>query len=175
MLENKNKKFKCSDKTKIYLKLCFNFLLNFLILLILLCGIYDISILNIIQSTYLILAIIDWICITTYNLIKIVLMPLGKLPPIKYCFKLWIIFYIPSFILMFIGVVYDIFKVFLTSGISGVIMYYLLFVFACILFVCFAINDHKNIEKQYQLSKEKVNPSQLREEEMQDVSNFKKE
>ena len=176
MLENKESNFKFSDKLKLYFKLGFNFILNFFILLILFVGIYDISILNSLQSIYLILAVIDWICITTYYFIKLISIPLDNLPSIKYCSKFWNIFHIPAFILIFIGVIYDLFKVFSSSGLSGIFMYYLLFIIICGLFICFSLNDFKNIEKQYQLSKDgniSYQLNKLHEEEMKDARSFK--
>ncbi len=167
----------CCYKSKccIYSLLIFYALINLFILIILLLSCYDISILNFIQKVYLILAVINWILLPFYCFYKFYLIYFGKLSEEYSPKKIWKLIHLPGFIIIGIALIYDLFKVSATSGVAGLVIYYLIFLIVCAIFVIFAILDYCGIKSQIEISLNKSERFPLNEEhEMKDMSKIEK-
>ena len=148
-------------KCCIYSLLIIYSLINLFILIILLLSCYDISILNFIQKVYLILTVINWILLLCYCFYKLYLIYFGKLSEEYSPKKIWKIVHLPGFIIIGIALIYDLFKVPATSGVAGLVIYYLIFL----------IVDYCGIKSQIEMSLNKSERFPLNEEhELRDVS-----
>ena len=58
--------------------------------------------------------------------------------------KIWKFIHLSGFIIIGIALIYDLFKVSATSGVGGLVIYYLIFLIICTIFVIFAILDYWN-------------------------------
>ena len=163
------------SKCCIYSLLIFYALINLFILIILLLSCYDISILNFIQKVYLILAVINWILLPFYCFYKFYLIYFGKLSEEYSPKKIWKLIHLPGFIIIGIALIYDLFKVSATSGVAGLVIYYLIFLIVCANFIIFAILDYCGIKSQIEMSLNKSERFPLNEEhEMRDISKIEK-
>ena len=163
------------SKCCIYSLLIFYALINIFILIILLLSCYDISILNFFQKVYLILAVINWILLPFYCFYKFYLIYFGKLSEEYSPKKIWKLVHLPGFIIIGISLLYDLFKVPATSGVAGLVIYYLIFLIVCAIFVIFAILDYCGINAQIEMSLNKSERFPLNEEhELRDVSKIEK-
>ena len=162
-------------KCCIYSLLIVYSLINLFILIILLLSCYDISILNFIQKVYLILTVINWILLLCYCFYKLYLIYFGKLSEEYSPKKIWKIVHLPGFIIIGIALIYDLYKVPATSGVAGLVIYYLIFLIICAIFVIFSILDYCGIKSQIEMSLNKSERFPLNEEhELRDVSRNEK-
>ena len=167
----------CCYKSKccIYSLLIFYALINLFILIILLLSCYDISILSFFQKVYLILAVINWIVLLFYCFYKLYLLYFGKLSEEYSPKKIWKLIHLPGFVIIGIALIYDLFIVPDKSGVVGLVIYYLIFLIICAIFIVFAILDFFGIKSQIEMSLNKSQRFPLNEEhEMKDISRDEK-
>ena len=160
----------CDLKSKcgIYMTLIGNIIINIQFLAILILTSYNISILNIFQKIFLILSIINWIILPIYYIYKFFLVILGKFSEKYSPKKFWKIINIPGFVIIGISLIYDLFIVPTTSGFSGFLMYYIFFVIKCTIFIILSIYDFFGIEKQIEISQNKLKKLSANKEEKQE-------
>ena len=162
----------CCNKSKssIYFFLIGNILLNIIILIVLLISTYDLAILNWYQKAYLIITIIVWIILIIYSTLKLFLIIFGKFTQGLYPKKVWLFIHVPAFSIVGFALIYDLYKVPTTSGIPGLLIYYLLMVIICALFIFSSLNDYFKIQSQIDLSQNKVHIVPLEEENDYNIS-----
>ena len=160
----------CDLKSKygIYMTLIGNIIINLQFLAILIITSYNISILNFFQKIFLILSIINWIILPIFFIYKFLLIILGKFSEKYSPKKTWKIINIPGFVIIGISLIYDLFIVPTTSGISGFILYYICFVIICSIFIILSIYDFFGIEKQIEISQNKFEKLSANKEQKQE-------
>ena len=156
------------SKCGIYMTLIGNIIINIQFLAILILISYNISILNFFQKIFLILSIINWIILLFYFIYKLFLIIFGKFSEKNSQKKLWKIINIPGFVIIGISLIYDLFIVPTTSGLSGFLIYYICFVIICSIFVILSIYDFFGIEKQIEISQNKFEKISSNKEQKQE-------
>ena len=94
------------------------------------------KILNFLQLLYLMIFVFIFIIITIWNIMKMILIPLKKIPGIQLTY-IWVFLYIPAFIVIFIAIIYDIVLLFQKSELDN-FLYDGIFIFLSFLFIILA-------------------------------------
>ena len=160
-----------NSKCWIYTNFILTILMNIFILVILLLITYDIILLNFLQASYLIVSILVWISLLLYSFYKFFMIILGRALDQTFLRKIWKIVNYPAYIIILIGVIYDLIAVTPKMGVEWLLLYFLPFLFICIIFTIISILDLLGIKQQVEMVKNKAKKQTLyEEEEMKDIN-----
>ena len=141
------------QKISIYIFLSINFIGNLFLLIILFISSRNISLLNDYQKAYIVISIILWIIICFFYLSKLLSLIYTEIMKKKiYFFELdkkvkwtWIITNGCAYILMLIGLIYDI--ILIAKGDISNIIYVMIYFIICFAYVICSIIDYIYLEK----------------------------
>lgn len=160
-----------------------NFVFNFLIFLILCISARNSSILKPFQVCYLAFAIIIWLLLTLYHILKLSALiifrirknPHGVSSVPKYAFMVhifWIIVYGLAFLFMFVGFIYDIAMI--INGKIAIIIYPVIYFVICFVYIILSFFDYIFKEKAIYLIIKNLKKVEIPKNSVQDDDELRK-
>lgn len=155
----------------VYSTLIGNILINMFILVILMLSCYNFLTLSIFQKAYLVFAIINWMMLFFYSFFKFFLIIFGKFSAQNQPKKIWLYVHLPGYFIIVIAILYDAIVVSITSGIGGILIYYMILIFWSATFFIITLLDYCGIKGQLEISRKKTNRYILHEEKVNKDTN----
>jgi len=131
----------CCTYFCLYLQIFFSLIISLIFSIVGCISVKDANkILNFLQLLYLIIFVFIFIIISIWHIMKMILIPLKKIPGIQLTY-IWVFLYIPAFIVIFIAIIYDIILLFKKSELDN-FLYDGIFLFLSIIFIILAFIEY---------------------------------